>query len=225
LTRSHPEVGSYRADLAGTYVNLGNLTYVQGRPADALDWYAKGITMLRQVLDTNPQLAISRLFLRNAYWGRASALTQLGRHAEAAKDWAHAAELGQGGMKTFLRLRRALSLAHSGDHTPAVAEANALAEAKDAQALTLYNAACVCALASSSVKGDPKLAEKYASRAVELLRQAAAKGYKDVAHMKKDPDLDGLRGRDDFKKLMAQMEQALQGERKRGPGQGRLDGR
>jgi hypothetical protein len=58
-------------------------------------------------------------------------------------------------------------------------------------------------LASASVKGDPKLAEQYASRAVDLLRQAVAKGYKDVG-----PDLDVLRSRDNFKKLMAELEES-----------------
>jgi hypothetical protein len=125
---------------------------------------------------------------------------------------------------------RAWSLARAGEHTSAVAEANAAtAEAKyKVGALnqqTLYKAACVFGLASSSVNGDPKLAEQYASRAVELLRQAVTKGFKNVPHMKKDIDLDGLQGRDDFKKLMAQLEQALQKERKRGPGQGTPDGR
>jgi hypothetical protein len=38
-----------------------------------------------------------------------------------------------------------------------------------------------------------------------LLRQAVAKGYKAAAHMKKDADLDALRGRDDFKMLVAEM--------------------
>ena len=41
-----------------------------------------------------------------------------------------------------------------------------------------------------------------------MLRQAVAKGYKDAAHMKKDADLDALRERDDFKKLVAEMEAA-----------------
>ena len=31
-------------------------------------------------------------------------------------------------------------------------------------------------------------------------------GYKDAAHMKKDSDLDPLRAREDFKKLLAELE-------------------
>jgi hypothetical protein len=38
-----------------------------------------------------------------------------------------------------------------------------------------------------------------------VLREAAAKGYKDAAHMKQDTDLAPLRGRDDFKRLLAEL--------------------
>lgn len=51
------------------------------------------------------------------------------------------------------------------------------------------------------------LAHSYADRAMALLRQAVAKGYKDAAHLKKDKDLDPLRSRPDFQKLLAELEQ------------------
>ena len=41
---------------------------------------------------------------------------------------------------------------------------------------------------------------------MELLQKAVKAGYKDAAHMAKDPDLDFLRDREDFKKLLAEME-------------------
>jgi hypothetical protein len=62
-----------------------------------------------------------------------------------------------------------------------------------------------------------ELAQSYADRAVEALRQAVARGYKDAAHLKKDPDLDPLRGRDDFRKLLAEVEAAAKPEQKKGP--------
>jgi hypothetical protein len=52
------------------------------------------------------------------------------------------------------------------------------------------------------------LAKSYAARALDLLRQAVARGYKDAALMKKDPDLDPLRQRDDYRKLLAEVEAA-----------------
>lgn len=38
------------------------------------------------------------------------------------------------------------------------------------------------------------------------LTKAVAAGYKNAAHMKKDTDLDFLRGRADFKKVIAEFE-------------------
>lgn len=41
---------------------------------------------------------------------------------------------------------------------------------------------------------------------MKLLCEAVNRGYKDVAHMKGDADLDPLRQRDDFRKLVAELE-------------------
>ena len=54
-----------------------------------------------------------------------------------------------------------------------------------------------------------KIADKkteYADRAMELLAKAVGAGFKDAAHMKTDTDLDPLRNREDFKKLLAELE-------------------
>ena len=65
-----------------------------------------------------------------------------------------------------------------------------------------YDFACVYALASGQ---DAARREEYAARAVGLLRQAIAKGYQDADHMAKDADLDPLRKREDFQKLLADL--------------------
>jgi hypothetical protein len=64
----------------------------------------------------------------------------------------------------------------------------------------------------------PQAKEKRAVRAVELLRQAVAKGYKNSVHMKKDADFDALRGRDDFKNGVAEAEAAAQPKETKGDG-------
>jgi serine/threonine protein kinase len=78
-------------------------------------------------------------------------------------------------------------------------------------AVSLYNAACWRAVTAAVVKESPgadaaRLAAAEADRAMDWLRKAAAAGYKDAAHMKQDTDLDALRGREDFKKLLADLE-------------------
>jgi serine/threonine-protein kinase len=78
----------------------------------------------------------------------------------------------------------------------------------------LYNAACGYALCVP-LADKPETKERYAARAVELLRQAVAKGFKDAAQVKQDNDLDALRQRDDFNKLLADLEAATKpGDRK-----------
>jgi Tfp pilus assembly protein PilF len=55
-------------------------------------------------------------------------------------------------------------------------------------------------------RGNCNLKYVDADRAMELLQKAVKAGYKDAAHMAKDTDLDPLRGREDFKKVLAELE-------------------
>jgi WD40 repeat protein/serine/threonine protein kinase len=112
------------------------------------------------------------------------------------------------------RVRRALEQVRHGRHAEAVADAEAVAQHEIAFPSTVYDAACVCSLASAAARQDSKLtrverdrlAERYAARAVELLRQAFQQGFEDVEQMKKDSDLDPLRSREDYKELIADVD-------------------
>ncbi len=66
-----------------------------------------------------------------------------------------------------------------------------------------YNFARAYALASAK---DATKRDDYARRAVEQLKEAVKAGYKNAALMAKDSDLAPLRDRDDFKKLLADLE-------------------
>jgi hypothetical protein len=69
------------------------------------------------------------------------------------------------------------------------------------------NVACIFALAADRPEEPGRAFSKAecGKRAVSLLQQAVAKGWKDAEHMKKDDDLRTLRGREDFKKLLAEL--------------------
>src|SRR5262249_14726173 len=77
-----------------------------------------------------------------------------------------------------------------------------------------YDAACFLSLCVPIVARHDKLdatqreeaATFYGDAAMKLLRNAVSKGYKDVAHMKKDTHLVPLRQRDDFRNLVAELE-------------------
>src|SRR5262249_10838463 len=47
----------------------------------------------------------------------------------------------------------------------------------------------------------------YTDEAMTMLRDAIAKGYKDIEHLKKDDDLKPLREREDYKKLVKELEE------------------
>jgi hypothetical protein len=78
-----------------------------------------------------------------------------------------------------------------------------------------YNAACCRALtAALEAKGkDPdatRLAKDDADKAMTWLTKAVAAGYADAANLKKDTDFDFLRDREDFQKIVAELDKKVQ---------------
>jgi tetratricopeptide (TPR) repeat protein/peroxiredoxin/tRNA A-37 threonylcarbamoyl transferase component Bud32 len=75
---------------------------------------------------------------------------------------------------------------------------------------SLYRAACIRAVTAAVLRtvGQANESSAEADRAMDWLSKAVAAGYKDVGHIKKDNDLDSLREREDFKKLVAGLEAA-----------------
>ena len=116
----------------------------------------------------------------------------------------------------------ALCLGHMGGiHLEAGRPAEAAAAVREAVAIlerlpTLrqvdhYNLACeyaklagVAALSGSGMSADEGRAA--AERAMQWLHRAVARGYRNIALMRRDHDLDPLRSRDDFQLLMMDLE-------------------
>jgi serine/threonine protein kinase len=83
---------------------------------------------------------------------------------------------------------------------------------------SLYNAACYRAvvaavlLATDKSPEAAKASRAEADRAMAWLEQAVAAGYDNLALMKKDSDLDALRDREDYRKLLAGQEARAAGQ-------------
>ena len=79
---------------------------------------------------------------------------------------------------------------------------------------SLYNAACMRAVTAAILTVDPKIAgadatkiaSEEADRAMAWLHKAVTAGFKDAGHMVMDTDLEALRGREDFEKMLAELE-------------------
>jgi hypothetical protein len=114
-----------------------------------------------------------------------------------------------------LRLIRAMVFAGRGEHARATAEANAVARQEGVGHVIDYNSACVFARSSAAAANDgrldpadrARLKAQYAGRAAEFLRRAVAKGFQDATALRNDPDLAPLLSREEFRKLVQQVEQ------------------
>jgi hypothetical protein len=126
--------------------------------------------------------------------------------AELAECGWQPGEQGNEKLEVWDYLQRLQALALHGSHNEAVAAADALAARWNKDADTLYDCARVPALAATAVNGDAALSERYAARAVALLRQAVDAGYANAGHMRKDSDLDSLRRREDFRELLKKLD-------------------
>src|SRR5262249_53219920 len=126
LVADFPTYPVYATTLAGGYCGWAHLLQDQTQAEAALEWYAKAIRTSELVLAQDPRQADAGRFLGLAHAGRARALNQLNRDAEAGQAWERAIATYSGPGPWEYRLFRARSLARAGDHTRAIAAAEAL---------------------------------------------------------------------------------------------------
>jgi serine/threonine protein kinase len=214
LHRDYPTASFFAAELGDTLKDLAELANECAQGQEALEWCDQAIHTLQTVLRTEPQHTLARRFHREAWFQRARALHLLGRYGEALQAWDLVVKPGD---EDWLgRLGRACSLVPSGNYRQALDEANAfLKEHPSGANHLLCVVARIDALASVAVRADDEislanrnqLTEQYAGRAVELLGKVGATGYfrnlVNFAGLTKHPDLDPLRSRTDFQKLLA----------------------
>ena len=142
----------------------------------------------------------------------AASLIELGRGAEAIPliDECLAKAAGQAVNPRLIPSAMALRMGHfrkAGDPAGCRATAEMWEKLNRTDAGSLYHAACFRAITARVQIKTPgadaaRLAKVDADRALQWLQKAVQAGYKDAANMKRDTDLDSLRDRDDFKKLL-----------------------
>ncbi len=203
LIAEQPKATGYQVELAGGCCNLGELLRANGQPADSLEWFDKAVKALTPLVQNANEDPLARPFLFISHWRRAHARAQTGKHADAVTDWDRVLALVDPSGRLPFRVERMASLAAAGKVSEAVAEADAVLKRAGWSGDQFVQFAAVYAVASGSVEGK---ADEYALKAVELLTKATKSGFKDVARLKADKQLDPLRDRDDFKALLADLE-------------------
>jgi serine/threonine protein kinase len=178
LAAEFPKVPDYQNDVAGTLWNLANAAGNRRDFAAARKLLVEAIPYHQAALQANPQHTDYRHYYR-------SNLVELTH-----------------------------SCAGQGDRPAALAAATKRRDLGWDSANDAYEAAWTLAQCIAIVEKDDRLdapkrraeMQFYADQAMAMLLGAVAKGYKDIEHMKKNKDLDLLREREDFKKLVAELE-------------------
>jgi tetratricopeptide (TPR) repeat protein len=178
LVKANPNVAVYQAGPAWYYQEVAKLDHAIGRLDEARTECSRAVAILDKLAKKYPQFPASRVDLPIS-------LRQRGLLEYAAGQFAPAAAAN----------RRAIELF----------------EGQNLWNQTLYELACCYALQArlagkdgSGVPADAAPAE--ADKAMDLLRKAVAAGYQDVYDLRTDAGLDPLRQRDDFRKLLTELE-------------------
>jgi serine/threonine protein kinase len=178
LAADFPNRPELRYDFASTCVNLADLHLQNGNWSAAKRQLLAGGPHLLAALKANPRHPDYRLFYRNHLGALTVAHAGLLKREDAVRTAETCRDLGW----------------------------NPSADAYDA---ARFLSGCVPVVAKHDKLDPPQrmeAAQYYGDAAMKLLRDAVSKGYKDIAHMKKDADFDPLRQRDDFQKLIAELE-------------------
>ncbi len=226
LAKDFPTRPEFRRDLAGSHNNLGVLLRETGRLKEAEAAYADALALRKQLAKDFPNRPDLRSELAGIY-GNLADLRLGARDFEAAKGYLEQATphlaLALAANPRHPRYRstygtnlRVLVQANAGlgDQVGAKRAAEKLRDFGGKRAVDAYDAACFLSLCIPIVQKDEQATKEergkqvqfYGDEAMKLLRDAVAKGYKDATHMRQDKDLDSLRDRPDFEKLLAGLE-------------------
>jgi serine/threonine protein kinase len=178
LAQAFPEMAEYQSELGETLADLALLQRDQGKLAEAKKLLEQAVTRQQAAHQARPKNSDYAELLAHHHEHLAEVLVRLQDHAAAAQEVRH-----------LVRLRP-----HDGPD--------------------LYDAACLLSQCVAVAEQDPNLAKDsrmgltqgYGQEAVRLLREAVAHGYQNAKHLKTDKDLDSLRRRPDYQKLVAELD-------------------
>jgi tetratricopeptide (TPR) repeat protein len=202
LVADFPDVPGYQLNLGSGYSNFAVLVRDGGQPEQSLIWFEKATATYTAILERDRGSPLARGPLGRCYERRANTYVLLQKFTEATRDWDRAFEFSPPANQLAIRVKRAPSRLHAGLVAEAMADVAELTKSSNWDSGRWYDFACLCAAASGRSAGNTS---QYADRAMELLHKAVSAGFEDAARMARDENLRALRGRDDFKELLAEL--------------------
>jgi eukaryotic-like serine/threonine-protein kinase len=231
LVQAHPRVPEYRNELAEAKLLLG---YSRGErdfdKAQAL--LDEALSIREQLADEHPDtleyqsdLVDACMFIVTSYSNarrpeRVQAIYKRIRRISEDLARKHPDVFLFVENHFLIEMISAITVALSGDHARATAAAEVAVTEIPQSGLVKNYAACCYSVASEAARRDPDLAaadrercaERYVTRALELLEGAKATGLFRQPHfanrVETDPDLAPLRNREDFKRFLKELKEA-----------------
>jgi tetratricopeptide (TPR) repeat protein len=225
LADAIPAVTQFQSDLADSHDAVGRALSQTGKPADALEAYRQALAIRQKLADANPAITEFQGDLASSLNSMGELLRKTGKPAEALMAHRQALAIGQklaDANPADSQVESSVAYSHYLIGA-ALSQTGKPAEASFRRAVEImerlptltpadhYNQACYYArLADAAVETGSGMtaADRLAAadKAIKALRLAIAAGYNNDADLSKDSDLDGLRSRTDFKKLMEELQ-------------------
>jgi eukaryotic-like serine/threonine-protein kinase len=225
LRREQPDNDDVLGSLAVLRINWAYVQMGAGKQQEALAGLARSVTMLEEALQREPKDALLRDRLYRTHGVRGQVYEGQQQFAEAAVEFQHVVELSPDpATADYNRLFLAINHARAGQYSLAVEvleDWNTRAGPTTPPEQLLHCVAVYC-IALEALRTDTRLpsserearTERFASRAVALLRKLQEGGYfKDPGHtaaLRADEDLRALCDRADFRKLLTELERGKQ---------------
>jgi serine/threonine protein kinase/tetratricopeptide (TPR) repeat protein len=226
LADDYPDNIHLRRALAQAYGDVGYLLTWTGKPAEAAAELRQNLALWQKLVDDNPKVPGYREGLASSFCSLADATNMLGRETEARTGYERAITLferlvAENPTRTDFRIglawslrRRGLARRGSGDPAGAAADARralALYQGLPSRAAEeSFDEGCCHALLGGLAGRDGAgvsagQGEAETAQAMAVLRKAVGMGYRDP-RFQTDSTLDPLRQREDFRKLLAEVE-------------------
>jgi tetratricopeptide (TPR) repeat protein len=178
LARQSPDSPAYQSEVGASLNNLANVLADQKQFQKARELLERAVEIQRAALKSDPKNSTYRTFLRNHHANLAGVLAELRLHAETARAAVELPLVFSEGPAEYIRAAQFLSLC--------------VRAAERDEAL--------------SAERRQDLMRNYGDQALGLLREGVARGYTNAAALKNLPVLEPIRSREDFKKMLEELE-------------------
>jgi serine/threonine-protein kinase len=230
LIESNPGVSHYQRDLASTLAEIATKQAEMGDSSAARDAFGKALTIQRKLVDANPRVIEFRSNLATTALNFSEFLRRGRSPAEARDGYSQALEAVDALLKAtpehpFYQIQLAYGLRGRGlarldlmDYADAASDIRlslgAWEKMKQRAGWEWFQVAC-CHATLSNLAGrvgsgiQATEAAPEAEQAKAILRKAFELGFRDFAEYRSEAAFDPLRDREDFKKLIEELEKKL----------------